>query len=64
MPTTERPRLLLLRILAPHFVAGVELFEGRAVRSAPILRYMMGWTLQSIRDYCKRKQWTLEEPPV
>lgn len=52
-----------LRITAPHFVAGVDLNDGVAVHSAPILWYMVNadWTEQRIRDYCNRKQWTVEE---
>ena len=43
----------LLRIVAPHFVAGIEI-NGRC---APILRYMTGWTEKKIREYCKKKSW-------
>lgn len=46
----------MLRITAPHFVAGIV----RGGDCAPILRYMRGWTLREIRAYCARKGWTVE----
>lgn len=50
---------MMLRITAPHFVAGIE----RGGACAPILRYMKGWTLRQIRDYCASKHWTIEVMP-
>ena len=49
----------MLRISAPHFVAGI--VRGRLC--APIIAYMKGWTLRKIKDYCARKAWTVEEMP-
>ncbi len=48
--------MTLLRITAPHFVAGAE-FDGRCVRAAPILRWMLGLSLTSVLQYCERKGW-------
>ena len=50
---TEDPRGRLIRIEAPHFVAGVEV----EIRAAPIVRYMASWSLKRIRAYCRRKGW-------
>ena len=47
---------MMLRISAPHFVAGI--VRGGDV--APILRYMKGWTLTRIKAYCDAKGWTVE----
>lgn len=58
--TILRERRSLYRISARHFVAGFEAEEGRVVFSAPILRYMVGWSLGHVRDYCKTKRWKLE----
>lgn len=46
---------MLIRITAPHFCAGI--MKGDA---APILRYMRGWTVKQIRDYCDKKGWHFE----
>jgi len=46
----------MLRIVAPHFVAGI--VRGGMV--APIIRYMKGWTRAKIEAYCRRKGWTVE----
>lgn len=51
--------MTLLRISARHFTAGI-IPGGRA---APILRYMLPWTIDKIRAYCARKGWTVEELP-
>lgn len=47
---------MMLRISAPHFVAGI--VRGGDV--APIIKYMKGWTLPQIRAYCARKGWSVE----
>lgn len=47
-----------IRIVAPHFTAGVVLDDtGRVTRAAPILRYMLGWNAARVLDYAARKQW-------
>jgi len=49
--------LTMIRIEVPHFVAGVVLRNGRVVRAAPILQYMMGWRQPRITEYCYKKGW-------
>ena len=49
----------MLRITAPHFVAGI--VRGGPV--APIIAYMNGWTLAQIAAYCLKKGWTYEVIP-
>jgi hypothetical protein len=51
---------MLLRITAPHFVAGVVLLNDRVSTCAPILRYMYGWDEVKIRRYCSKKHWNVE----
>lgn len=46
----------MLRIVAPHFVAGIV----RGGDAAPIIRYMKGKTLHWILSYCARKGWSVE----
>lgn len=46
----------LARVTAPHFVAGV--IVGR--RAAPILVYMMQWSVDGIAGYCRSKGWRME----
>jgi hypothetical protein len=46
---------MMLRITAPHFCAGIG--EGMC---APIIKYMRGWTVRQIREYCQRKGWKVE----
>lgn len=47
----------MIRILAPHFVAGVDLDTKRA---APIIGYMGSWSAERIASYCKSKCWQWE----
>ena len=44
---------MLIRIVAPHFVAGIDY----PMRCAPIVKYMKGWSLNRIFDYCRSKGW-------
>ena len=58
----------MMQITAPHFCAGLVLAADitddtdniRVVRTAPILKYMTGWTQQRVRAYCASKRWTVE----
>jgi len=52
----------LIRISAPHFVAGAVLVDDACVEAAPIIRYMMvnKWGYWRIVGYCKEKSWELE----
>jgi hypothetical protein len=45
------------RIVAPHFVAGLEMTNGIVTRTAPILSYMNGWTRDRVGYYAKQKGW-------
>lgn len=47
----------MIRIVAPHFVAGICVDTGR---SAPILAYMPTWSVDRIVRYCERKGWQWE----
>ncbi len=52
---------ILARIVAPHFVAGIEVDAEthRVCRAAPIVAYMRGWCATTVADYCARKRWTI-----
>ncbi len=50
----------LLRVTAPHFVAGavwerVEGYEWRCTEAAPIIRWMVGKRSTDVRRYLNRK---------
>jgi hypothetical protein len=50
---------ILAQILAPHFSAGVVLWDDKVVETAPIVRYMRGWSRERVRNYCKKKDWKI-----
>lgn len=47
----------LAAIDAPHFCAGIVLWDDKVVEAAPIVRYMKKWSRDRVRDYCKGKAW-------
>jgi hypothetical protein len=46
-----------VRVVARHFVAGLVAVDGRVVRAAPILRYMLGWDGARVATYVQAKGW-------
>ena len=52
---------ILAQIRAPHFTAGIVLWDDQVVEAAPIVGYMKKgrWTRDVVRDYCKRKGWEI-----
>lgn len=56
--------MMLIRIEAPYFVAGVEIYKtdrGYRNKTAPIIKYMKSWSPYSILKYCKKKGWKYYE---
>lgn len=54
MKNTEE---VLIRVVAPHFVAGLVLRNARIVLAAPILRWVMGKSEDFLVAYFERKGW-------
>lgn len=54
-PTT----ITLIRIVAPHFCAGILISTKNdvVVRTAPILKYMRGWETGRVLAYAEKKGW-------
>lgn len=55
---------VLLRVSAPHFVAGAVCADERVETTAPILKYMKTWTLREVEEYCEKKGWQLEAEEI
>ena len=49
----------LYQIKAKHFVAGLETKHSVVIFTAPIIKYMVGWSLERVKEYCQRKEWEL-----
>lgn len=49
---------ILVRVVAPRFVAGIELEHDRCGLAAPILRWCLGQTRSELRDIFARRGWT------
>ena len=48
----------LVRVVAPHFVAGLVIEDGRCVLCAPILRKTCKWrTPDQLREVFKKNGW-------
>lgn len=54
----------LVRVVAPHFVAGLIMRDGKASESAPILRWAIGKDADFLRTYFKRKGWRASIVPT
>jgi len=48
--------MTLVRVVAPHFVAGFET-DGIVRRAAPIIKYLVGKTDNQARAYIASKGW-------
>lgn len=42
---------------APHFCAGIVLWNDRVVEAADIVKFMRKWTRERVRSYCVGKNW-------
>jgi len=51
---------ILIRIFAPYFVAGIICRNRLVVVTAPILKYMMNWSMVKVVAYCKEKGWSFQ----
>ena len=47
----------MIRIEAPHFVGAVVLQDDIVVTTAPILKYMRGWSRNKVEQWCRKKHW-------
>jgi hypothetical protein len=59
---------ILVRVTAPHFVAGIVMATGRCVKAAPIMAWAVGEDASYLRKYFADKGWkasilTTKEPP-
>lgn len=49
----------IITIDAPHFNAGIEYDDNDiVVHAAPIIRYMIGWSINQVTSYCTKKGWS------
>lgn len=58
-PAPPRFSEILAVIDAPHFYAGIVLRNDRVIEAANVVRYMKGWARDKVREYCKRKGWSV-----
>ena len=54
---------MLYQVIAPHFTAGFEVWDGVVFEAAPIIKYMSGWGIGKVRRYCVQKGWELNDVP-
>jgi hypothetical protein len=55
--TIRQEKCNLIQITSNYFCAGIELRGIVVIRTAPILRYMKGWTRYKVEQYSTRKGW-------
>jgi len=49
----------LYSVEAPHFCCGLTVERGFVTTTAPIVKYMVGWTLTKVKAYCSAKKWKI-----
>lgn len=47
----------LVRVVAPHFVAGLECANGKCTEAAPILKWLRGKSEDELRAIFHKKGW-------
>lgn len=52
--------MIIALIDAPFFCAGVTIMEDRVIEAAPIIRYMLGWNTQQVKDYVRKRRWKID----
>lgn len=52
-------RETLAVIDAPHFFAGIVLWDDQVTEAADIVKYMRKWDRSRVREYCKTKGWKI-----
>lgn len=52
-------KIILVRVSAPHFCAGLEIHDGKIAIAAPIIAWMKKnkMTEEQIVAYCIKKKW-------
>jgi len=60
--TNKKKKIMdqLIRITAPHYVAGLEIRNGYVVNWPPILRWTAGKSWPTVESYFIRKQYKIE----
>lgn len=48
------------QITAEHMTVGLIFEYGKVAQTAPITKYMVGWTLDQVKHYCNSKKWELD----
>lgn len=52
-----------IRVVAPHFVVGIEITNGTVTRVPPIVRWALHKSEREVLDYFRRKRYQVEELP-
>jgi len=56
----RQPHYYLWRITAPHFCAGILIWNDVVMDAAPIVRWMKGYSTSWINRHCTIKGWSVE----
>ena len=54
---------MLLRVTAPHFVAGAIWVNKECVHAAPIIKWMIGKPAIEVKAYLDKRKWKYEWIP-
>ncbi len=51
------PDTKLFIIDSKYFNTGIEIQNNKVTRTAPIVKYMIGWESNRVQNYCTKKNW-------
>lgn len=50
----------ICQIHSSYFTSGIICEYGIVKAAAPILTYMIGWKMETVKKYCEKKKFTIE----
>lgn len=57
-----RVKRILYLIKTNYFYCGILIDnECRVVKAAPIVKYMIGWGINKVHDYCRKRNFIIEK---
>lgn len=51
----------VIQVESSYFCAGLEVENGTVVSAAPIIHYMLDWSVEKVKAYATKKGWVVRE---
>jgi hypothetical protein len=50
-----------VRIISDFFTCGIVVSNKVVIEAAPIVKYMVGWETERVRNYCDKRGWKYDK---